>query len=416
MKRVPALAILVLGTAASGLALNPATDLYLPAAARVTGVQNNVSLSWVTDLYVYNPGNLGASVEVYWLPRDTDNSGAVPKSFTVGPGQTLVLPDVIFKTFGIKTGNDGGAFRVTSTAEVIVNARIYNTITDDPKVDPSLFGTTFGQGLEGVPSSAAVAAGSSTDITGLANNGATGDAGTFRSNVFAVSTSTSPTTLVFTLLDAGGNPLATSQPETLPPRAAFFKSVSKLFPGIGDFDDATLHVEVSAGSAIVIGSKNDNGFSDGTTLESWWPLGTTGAAADGTYQLGIYDSLGFATGGSLSLAGGNVTALDASYLNFDKDDDQDGQADCPWSFAVGAGLSLPNPVGIFAGGVTFTDSYDADSASGFSGGDITWTVTFTFGSGRGFSGTVEAVGSGFSGDDAGCNGAFPPLELRGGVQ
>ena len=52
MKRVLALSILVLGPAASGLALNPATDLYVPAAARMTGVQNNVTLRWVTDLYV----------------------------------------------------------------------------------------------------------------------------------------------------------------------------------------------------------------------------------------------------------------------------------------------------------------------------------------------------------------------------
>ncbi len=397
--------VLALGVAAAGLALNPGTDLYVPAAARVTGVQGGVTLDWKTDLDIYNPGDLGASVEIYWLPRDTDNSGAVPKSFTVGPGQTLELPDVILKTFGVNTGNDGGAFRVVASQPVTVIARIFNTVGD---------GSTFGQGLEGIPASAAVAAGSSTDITGLASTGTTGQPGTFRSNIFAVNTSTGTTQLTFTLLDTDGNPLGSPQTVQLPPRAAFYERVDKIFAG--SFTTATLHVAVDSGSAIVVGSKNDNGFSDGTTLESWWLLGGSGGPADGTYQLGIYDSLGFATGGFLTLARGNITAFDASYLNFDRDDDQDGQPDCPWTFALGAGLPLPLPVASFAGGVTFTDSYDPDAASGFSGGDITWTVTFSFAGGSGFSGAVEAVGSGFSGADAGCNGSFPVLELRGGVQ
>ncbi len=400
MKRVlfvTALLAFVFGLTPGGYALNLGTDLYVPAAARVTG--SNVD--WKSDLNIFNPGNQGASVEIYWLPRATDNSAAQPVSFTIGPQQTLSLPNVIETTFGT-TG--GGAFRIVSSAQVLVQARIYNTIAD---------GSTFGQGLEGVPADAATKAGNGTDITGLANTGTAGHPGTFRSNIFAVNTSTSATTLTFTLLDTQGATLATQQ-KTLPPRASFYENVGAFYGG--SFDDATLHVDVTSGSAIIIASKNDNGYSDGTTLESWWPLGASSGPSDGTYQAGLYDSLGFATGGALTISGGQVTALDMSYLNFDKDEDGDGQPDCTWTFSFGSGMPSPLPLSAFTSGETFSESYPADASSGFSGGTIQWTVTFTSNGRQGFNGTVAATGSGFSGDDAGCNGTFPVQSFRAGVQ
>ncbi len=395
-----AIATLSLALATGGFALNLGTDLYVPAAARVSGAQGS-QVDWRTDLDIFNPGTQGASVEIYWLPRDRDNTGVQPASFTVGSHQTLTLPNVIETTFGT---SGGGAFRIVSSADVLVQARIYNTIAD---------GSTFGQGLEGVPAAAATAAGSSTDITGLASTGSAGHPGTFRSNIFAVNTSTSPTTLTFTLLNTAGTPLAT-QSKTLPPRAAFYEKVGTIYSGA--FDDATLHVDVVSGSAIVIASKNDNGYSDGTTLESWWPLGSTSGPADGTYQAGLYDSLGFATGGAVTISGGEVTAFDMSYLNFDKDTDGDGQPDCTWTFSFGSGMPVPVPLSTFVSGETFSETYPADASSGFAGGTIEWTVIFTPNGHSGFDGTVEATGSGFSGDDDGCNGAFPPLTFRAGIQ
>jgi hypothetical protein len=57
--------------------------------------------------------------------------------------------------------------------------------------------------------------------------------------------------------------------------------------------------------------------------------------------------------------------------------------------------------------VQFTDSYSGS-------GDMTWTLFFTVSDNMGFSGTISAVGSGFSGDNAGCNGTFPPMVFEGG--
>jgi hypothetical protein len=45
---------------------------------------------------------------------------------------------------------------------------------------------------------------------------------------------------------------------------------------------------------------------------------------------------------------------------------------------------------------------------------MTWTVEFVPGSGSSLEGQVTAVGSEFSGQDAGCNGDFPALVLHAG--
>ena len=397
-KKTLIFATCILLAAASALALNPGTDLYVPAAARVTGVQNNVTLNWVTDLFIFNPGTTAVSVDVYWLPRDTDNSAAVPQSFTVNPQQTLVLPDAIANTFGVATGNDGGAFRVTSTAEVIVSSRIYNTITDDPKVDPSLFGTTFGQGLEGVPASAAVTAGNSTDIVGLANNGSTGQPGTFRSNIFAVNTSTGQTTVVFSLLDPAGVQIA-SRTYNLLPRAALFAKASDL--GGPNFANATLHAQVTAGSAIVIGSKNDNGFSDGTTLEGAWALGSGGGGGDGLYT--GYTQFVETGGMTIEVTNGSIVSMQGSLILFSPDD---GGMNCGNVFPYATDQTF-TPVAIDGSGnftAQFTVSYDDGTQ-----------IAFTFAGNRTgdtITGTINVTVSG--GPAGSCAGTMNPAQFFAG--
>ncbi len=250
--------VAILAMTAPALALNPGTDIYVPAAARAG--------SWITDLYIFNPGTSSANVSIAWLPRDTDNSGVTGQNFTVNAGQTLVLADVIDNTFGLESG--AGAFHITSDAEVVANCRIYSS-------DGS---NTFGQGFEGVPADAAVADGGSTDIVGLAQNDS------FRSNFFAVNTGSTSVTIAFTLYDISGNQLA-SRSYTLPPYAAFYRNVTDL--GGPSFDAGTLHAEVSGGTAIVVGSKIDNASGDPTTLEAWWAMGSGGGGGscggDGIY-------------------------------------------------------------------------------------------------------------------------------------
>jgi hypothetical protein len=386
MKRlIPMLSVVVLiSSAAPAVALNPGTDVLVPAAGR-GGV-------WVTDLYVMNPNEAPVNGTLFWLIRDQSNPNPVSVSFTLEPGETRVLADVIREEFGINSG--GGAFRVTADAEVVVNSRIYALDGDK----------TFGQGFEGVPAPAATAAGQTSDIVGLSHV-----SGAFRTNFYALAGSDGAS-MVVTLLDPEGDVLATSDLE-LEPYEPYLKRINQTVP-TGDFSDGTVRVTVNAGSAVVGASKVDEMSTDPTTLESSTPLGV--AAVDGTYEFKLADSDGFASGGDLVIESGRVVALNGTFSNWDKDDDADTRADCPLLFKWGLGLP-DTDVAEFADGVSFSDSYEASGS-----GVMTWTLSFTVADGMTVSGALSAVGSGFPSaadpneDQSGCNGSFPELVFAGG--
>jgi hypothetical protein len=318
--------------------------------------------------------------------RDQANPSPASISFSLPGGDTEVLDDVIFNAFGLSEGN--GAFVVIADGgEVIVNSRIYASD-----------GTaTFGQGFEGIPEWAATQAGSATDIVGLSQNAS------FRCNVYATAGETGAV-INFSLRDPQGGVLA-STALALDAWEPYLKRVNQLFPGLANFHNGTLHAEVTSGLAVVGASKVDNASTDPTTLESAATGGGSGGI-DGTYQFALYDSLLFAAGGNIVISGGQVTAIVGTYFNWDKLDGTDPA--CPLLFQWGQGLT-PAPVADFADGVTFADSYQPSGS-----GVMTWTVEFVPGAGTSLEGQVTAVGSQFSGQDAGCNGDFPALVLHAG--
>ena len=363
--------------AAPAVALSPGETVIVPAAGR--------GAPWATDLYVMNPGTATVDVTIYWLVRDQANTNPASFSFSLPGGYTEVLDDVILNDFGLSDGN--GAFLVVADGgDVIVNSRIYASD-----------GTaTFGQGFEGVPDWAATQAGSATDVVGLSQNAG------FRSNVYATAGETGAV-INFSLRDPQGGVLA-STALSLDEFEPYLRRVNQLFPGLANFDNATLHAEVTTGMAVVGASKVDNASTDPTTLES---AATGGAGGiDGTYQFALYDSLLFAAGGNLVIAGGEVEAIVGTYFNWDKLDGTEPA--CPLLFQWGRGFT-PTPVTDFADGVTFADSYQPSGS-----GVMTWTVEFVPGNGPFLEGQVTAVGSDFTGQDAGCNGSFPALVLHAG--
>jgi len=377
IRRLLTSTFLIALAAAPAVALSPGETVIVPAAGR--------GAPWGTDLYVMNPGTATVDVTVYWLVRDQANTNPASFSFSLPGGDTEVLDDVILNDFGLSEGN--GAFLVVADGgEVIVNSRIYASD-----------GTaTFGQGFEGVPDWAATQAGSATDVVGLSQNAS------FRCNVYATAGATGAV-INFSLRDPQGGVLA-STALSLDEFEPYLRRVNQLFPGLANFDNATLHAEVTTGMAVVGASKVDNASTDPTTLES---AATGGAGGiDGTYQFALYDSLLFAAGGNLVISGGQVIAIVGTYFNWDKLDGTEPA--CPLLFQWGQGFT-PTPVTDFADGVTFADSYQPSGS-----GVMTWTVEFVPGDGPFLEGQVTAVGSEFSGQDAGCNGSFPALVLHAG--
>jgi hypothetical protein len=379
-RTVTILGIGLLLAASSVLAISPGDDLLIPGAARTS--------RWHTDLLINNAGATTVSVDVLWLVRDQPNPNPESRTFSIGPDDTLILPDVIRNDFGLNTGT--GAFRIRSTGgEVTANLIVYAGFNDP-------VGGTYGSGFEAIPAASAISAGQSTTLMGLVS------AGDFYTNLFALA-GASGATMELDLLSPGGAVLDTAT-VTLEAYEPWLSFQTDLWD-VPTYDNGTLLARVTAGSAVILGSKIDERSQDPTTLES--AFGTGAGSVDGTYQFAVYDSLGFASGGNLVVDGGIVDVINGTYINFDKVDGQ-GASECTLIFLWGIGLD-PTPISEFASasGVEFTDSYP-DS------GDMTWTLTFTMDGSLGFSGTVEAVGSGFSGEDAGCNGTFPTLTIGGG--
>jgi hypothetical protein len=368
----------LVATAAPVFALNSGTDIIVPAAGRVSG--------WVTDLYIANAGDTTVTGSVFWLIRDTVNPNPVSITFSIAPGETAIYDDIILDEFGLSTAN--GAFRVTASGAVIVNSRIYSASGS----------ATFGQGFEGVPVWAATQSGGSTTVVGLSYNSA------FRTNIYATAGADGATS-VLSLLDPEGNVFATAN-LTLGAWEPYLKRVDQVFTGAPNFDNATLTVQVDAGSAVVGASKVDNESIDPTTLESEATAGGS-ASVDGVYQISIYDSAFFAAGGNFVIDSGIVTQINATYFNWDKL--EGGDPACTLQFLWGLGMS-PTPLADFASGVIFSDSYTSTGS-----GVMEWTVTFTVENNMVIDGTVAAVGSDFTAsDELGCNGDFPALPLKGG--
>jgi hypothetical protein len=368
----------LVATAAPVFALNSGTDIIVPAAARVA--------NWVTDLYIANPGDTTVTGTVYWLVKGQTNPNPASITFELGPGETAVFGDILDTGFGLASGN--GAFRVTASDAIIVNSRIYGVDGD----------STFGQGFEGVPVGAATQPGAAATVVGLTYSDS------FRTNVHATSGATGATAAL-RLLDPEGNEIATAN-LTLGSWEPFQKSVQQVFPGLANFDDATLSAAVTAGSAVIGASKVDNTSGDPTTLESD-ATAAGSASVDGTYQISIYDSALFAAGGNFVIDDEIVTEINATYFNWDKL--EGGNPACTLQFLWGITMS-PTPLADFASGVTFSDSYTSTGS-----GDMEWTVTFTVQNNMIIEGTVSAVGSDFTdAEELGCNGDFPALVLRGG--
>lgn len=368
----------VLLAASSAVAITPGDDLLIPGAARTN--------RWHTDLYINNAGATTVSVDVLWLVRDQPNPNPESRSFSIGPDDTLILVDVIRNNFGLNSGT--GAFRIVSTGgEVTANLIVYAGFNDP-------VGGTYGSGFEAIPAASATAAGQSTTLMGLVS------AGDFYTNLFALA-GADGVTMELVLLNPAGNVLdtATVSLEAYEPWLSFQTDLWD----VPTYDNGTLLARVSAGSAVILGSRIDERSQDPTTLET--AFGAGAGSVDGTYQFAVYDSLGFASGGNLVISGGEVFPLNGTYINFDKLDGQ-GNSECTLIFLFGIGLAATD-VTDFAAGVEFTDSYP-DS------GDMTWTLSFTVDDNLGFEGTIDAVGSNFSGADDGCNGSFPTLVIEGG--
>ncbi len=360
-----------LGMAASSIALAPGTDLVVPAAGRTD--------RWVTDLYLLNLGEGEAGVAIGWLVRGQPNPDPTFIHLTLGPRETRVLADVIGVEFGLERA--GGAFRIVASQPILATCRIYATDGD----------ATYGQGVEGMPTTSATVTGTLTHVLGLTVTEA------FRTNIYALAGETGAT-LEVTLLAPSGLALASATLE-LGGWEPYLRPAGELL-GIAGFEHGTLFVRIAAGSAVVGASRADNLSWDPTTLTSW--RGIDDPLAAGTYY-GEVASQDLATRGGLALRVDGEARVVGIEFSFPSDR-------CPVLFTAGQDLSdVPLPLADLAGGHQLVSTYPG-------GGTVAWTLTLVHDpAGPTMTGTLGATGSGWTGELAACNGDHEPAAVDVGV-
>ena len=250
------------------LALNPDDEIWVPAAARGFGAG---TASWITDLYILNPGEEAVTVEISWLERDEDNTDPLTEVFEIAAGETLVLEDLIETVFGLDEGAGGFHIEIiqdgddsdeksaskqspAGDAQLVVEARVYSL--DDQ-------GGTYGLGFEGVASYAAISSDGpeTTHSIGATNNSA------YRSNWYGLNIGDEQAEVQVELLDLDGDVMATDTFD-MPPLAPILKTVSAL--GGPAFANGTLRFTMLDGEGIFGVTKIDRTTNDAIHLESHW--------------------------------------------------------------------------------------------------------------------------------------------------
>jgi len=357
-----------LAVAPTTTALIPGTELLVPAAAR-TG-------PWATDLYLLNLSNHDNEVTIEWLERGQPNPDPTQLNLSLAGNESRILEDVIRTGFGLDRGR--GAFRITSSAEVVAPCRIFATEG----------GGTYGQGFEAVPTEVATAAGTATHVLGLTS---TED---FRANLYAIA-GADGATVRLTLIDTTGSQLADAE-LVLGTYEPYLEPLTAVF-SIAAVEQATLLVDVSAGSVVVGASKIDNTTSDPTTLSSWVP-GAGDPLAAGSYFGVVVDGDSAATGGLTLLfdGEGNVVGIEFSYP----------PGACSALLTAGQDLSgAPLSLTELGAGYTFTTSYPG-------GGTMEWSLQLApQAAGQSLAGSLAATGSDWSGELEPCNGAHEALSV-----
>ena len=216
-------------------------DVLVNGVARANG-RNGAFFR--TDGRFYNPTDTDATVQVAFHASGNANPSPATATFTVPAGKILDVVDVLASLLGLPVGS-AGALRFQSSWPVAILCRTSN-------VDPSgARPGTFGSQQKPVPLLSFVnSADAGAAVTGIRQDAA------FRTNVgFAAGPDGAQYTL--TLQDGSGAAVATTS-ASLGAFGWTQPGIQDLFPGTTVPGNATLRVNVTAGSVDVFDSSIDN--------------------------------------------------------------------------------------------------------------------------------------------------------------
>lgn len=237
-------------------AVNPGTEIMVPAAGRGPGAGGSL---WVTALYIHNPNPTELQVSFSWLLRDHVNTNPQTVTRMIDGDSSLVLDDAIMDLFNMSSA--GGAILIRASAPVAVSSGIFNRAGGDE----------YGQGFEGVPTDLAIASGHSSQVAGITSNP------DYRTNFFVAAASQQGCDVLVQVFNQDKQVIG-SQTYSLGAWEPTLKDVADLVSV--DVSGATVSFSVTSGSAFVGCSRINEASGDPLTLNSWWECGS-GASASG---------------------------------------------------------------------------------------------------------------------------------------
>ncbi|MEW6338417.1 MAG: hypothetical protein AB1625_13615 [Acidobacteriota bacterium] len=370
------LAALTLLAAVPAAALAPARDVVLPSVGHAQGLcvgDPPVCPQWRTTAWVFNPSETqSATVQVSFLRRNVENSNPLASTVVVGPLQTRELEDVVLALFAVE---EYGALRFLSDLPVVVTGRIY-----DANVATNKGTGSAGQFFAGQQTAAAVGLGESVDLIGLAQD----TAGLVRTNFGFLEATGQACTVEVRRLDGDGDPVGEAKTYSLLPWQPSQFPLTDVGSTLGSNHRLRVTVTGGSGRVIAFASRVDNRTGDPSTVEM------SGAGRDGAW-VGKQDKPTYDTPITLTVAGGAVTAVDATVVFTDED-----VSSCTGGELARLAGQLPQPVlidpdGGFAFSLSGTSSGVAVtlqvSATAVSSGRLAGTVTTTLSGAGNCSGT-----------------------------
>lgn len=199
--------------------------VVIPGAGHLAGAGGSV---WRTDLAIRNAAADPAEVEVALLRRGQANPDPATRSWTIDPGASLHVEDVLAAAFGA----DGAAALAVTTlrGRVVAASRTYNLGGG---------GATYGQLVPALGAADSVVAGDEGWLDGLAHD--PGGVDGFRTNLLLVNGSATTTMVAVRLLDGVAGELGTVEVTLEPGEAAQLNNVFERVTG----------APVTAGRAVV---------------------------------------------------------------------------------------------------------------------------------------------------------------------
>jgi len=215
---------------------------FVPAGAHAAGINNT---QFVTDMVIANEGAGTAALVISELIRGQENSNPNDVSVSIGSGASLEMLDVFLTRFG--QSSVAAALRICSTQPLRIFSRTFNSAASG----------TFGQGIPGYPSFAALTPGDTGHLLFLYENAQ------YRANVGFVNITSQSITITARFLDSQGILLGT---KSYPLRPYEYVQRSQIFHDIGfsSIANARVLLSTNAGAFFGYASLVDNGSGDPT--------------------------------------------------------------------------------------------------------------------------------------------------------